>query len=73
MRSLLVLCLLSSSAWAQQPSAAAHEQAMSAKLVTEINAGLACSSELITLKAELESLKAKLKEKEDAQQKSPPG
>lgn len=62
-RLAIVLALIIGPASAQQQQSPA-EQAMGAKIVQELQAGLTCNISLITVKAELEEAKAKIKELE---------
>ena len=54
---LLLLVLIEPLARAQ-PAPTPNEQALSAKLLAELSASVACAAERITLQAELQKLKA---------------
>lgn len=58
----LFLVLPTMQATAQQQQQTPLEQALGAKLLGEINAGLACSAESISLKAQLAAAQARIKE-----------
>lgn len=57
---LIISMLLVLVASAQQQPSTPLEQAMGAKLVTEINAGLQCTATVITISQQLEIAKAQL-------------
>jgi len=62
MRIIAVLLLLITPALAQQSPS---EQALSSKLLAEINAGLQCSTTLLSERAELQKAQARIKELEE--------
>lgn len=64
MRIVVLLLLLITPAFAQQAQTPS-EQALSSKLLAEINAGLQCSATLLTERAELQKAHARIKELED--------
>ena len=62
MRIVAFLLLLMTPALAQQSPS---EQALSSKLLAEINAGLQCNTTLLTERAELQKAQARVKELEE--------
>jgi hypothetical protein len=73
---ILAFCLLaiSSSASAQTaPQSSPLDQALSAKLMAEMNYGLQCATDLISVKAELDKAKQKIKELEGKEAPKPDG
>ncbi len=59
---VFISLFISTSTFAQQQP---NEQALGTKLIKEINEGLKCNSDLITIKDELAKAQAKIKELED--------
>ena len=68
-RFAIILALLPCQALAQQQQSPI-EQALSQKILAEVNAGLACSAQLIEVKKQLDEAQAKLK---DFESKAKPG
>jgi hypothetical protein len=69
-KSIVVLTLLPAAAFAQQQGTPT-EQAMSAKLLQEIQSGLTCSVNLITVQADLAKANARIKELEPKTDRPP--
>lgn len=52
--------------YAQTPAQSPREQALTAKLITEINNGLSCSTEVVTLQQQIQKLQAQIAEAKKA-------
>lgn len=64
---IIVLVLISTPSFAQQTTTSPNEQALGQKLLQEIQAGISCNSNAISLKIDLDKANAKIKELESKQ------
>lgn len=65
---ILVLLALATPAWAQQANPQHTIRAIGDRLMQEINTGITCSTELITLREEIAKLKAEVEAAKKAQE-----